>query len=149
MNKTQTWTAVLEILNSHDLEESILTNLQEDLSKILAPKVGGGHSAHPPILDKDGNVTEAWCRYHETYEPIENIVVNKDGKSKGYCKAAASISNKRRKEAQSLKLEALAIMGDDIEKAQSLVKKASTIESTINDPEYYDLELDWEKFNSK
>ena len=75
--------------------------------------------------------------------------MNKDGKSKGYCKAAASISNKRRKEAQSLKLEALAIMGDDVEKAQSLVKKASTIESTINDPEYYDLGLDWEEFNSK
>ena len=145
MTKTELWTKVLEIAENHKLSNEVIT----ELAKILEPKKGGGGSAHPPKLDKDGNIIEAWCRYHQTYEPIENMVINKDGKSKGYCKAAASISTARRAKVKSLRLQALELFDSDPKKAAKLAKEAKELEGQVNDPAFYDLKKDWKAFNSK
>ena len=149
MNKTQTWDAVLRIIEDSKIAKGTKSSIISELEEILAPKKGGGSSAHPPMVDENGNITDAWCKYHQTYEPISDMVVDKEGKSKGYCKAASAISNKRRKQVKDLKLQALSIMGDDVEKAQDLVKQAEAIEPTINNPEFYNLGEDWAEFESK
>ena len=145
LNKTQTWETVVAEINSTDIKEETKESLINSLAELLAPK--RAHSAHPPLLDEEGNPTDYWCRYHQEYEPVKDMVLNAKGESKGYCKAASAISNKRRKLVQTKRLEALRIMGDDIVKAQELVKEADAIEPTINNPEYYNLAEDWEEFN--
>ena len=143
MTKLQTWTAVQDIIAAHNIVDP---EFEARMADLLAPKKAGG-SVNPPVLDEEGNILEAWCRYHQAYEPADDMVIT-NNKSKGYCKAAASISNTRRKDVQAKRLEALSIMGDDIEKAQGLVKEANELEPQINGVEFYDLESDWEQFNS-
>ena len=146
MNKTQTWTAVLEIIETLDTTKKNKTAFTEAMAELLAPKKSAG-SLHPPRLDEDNNIIEAYCRYHKEYEPVEDMVMA-DGKSKGYCKAAASVSNKRRKQVRDLNLESLDIMDTDIDKATALRAQAKEIEPTINDAETYDLVSDWAEFNA-
>jgi hypothetical protein len=142
LNKTQTWDAVKTIITEADLGEETTIELVDTLAEILAPKSNRG-GEHPPVLDDEGNITEAWCRYHQQYEPADQMVIA-NNKSKGYCKAAASLSNQRRKEVQSKRLEALSIMSDDVEKAQKLVKEANILEPMINGIEFYDY---WASYN--
>ncbi len=144
MTKSQLWTEVQTTIAGYEFEGS--EDLVAELAKFLAPKKAAG-SEHPPVLDDKGKITEAWCRYHQTYEPAGDMVIS-GNKSKGYCKAAASVSNARRKSVQSKQLEALKIMGDDIVRAQELVVEAEAIEPTVNGYEFYDLKADWAEFNS-
>jgi len=144
MTKTEAWNAVEEVLKAHKASK----NLTEALEELLKPKKGGGHSSHPPITNDKGEIVEAWCRYHQAYEPIGHMVIDtKTGKSKGYCKASSWLSNKRRKESRELALKAIDAMTDgDLEKAKELKAKADELSKASIDPEAFDIENDWEEY---
>ena len=142
-NKTATWEAVQAIM----AEYKIPKKAAEALELLLAPKAGGGISKNPPKLDKDGNIVEAWCKYPECYEPIDNMVVSND-KPKGYCKAAASKSNRLRKESKDLDTKVIELMADgNMEEAQKIAIEAKKLSSSLNNPSLYDLDKDWAEFN--
>ena len=145
MNKTQVWDNILEIMNK---DTGISEETKLSLELLLKPKSGGGTSVNPPILDKNENIVEAWCRYHERYEIAEDMVIM-NNKSKGYCKAASSLSNKRRAETKKLKEEALDLMGVDDTKSIELRDEAKEISKTITGIEYFDYDSDWAEFNTK
>ena len=145
MNKTNQWTAVLAIMNK---DTGISDDTKMALELLLAPKSGGGTSVNPPILDESGNIVEAWCRYHERYELADDMVIM-NNKSKGYCKAASSISNKRRAEHKSLMTQALDAMGVHDEEAMRLRDEAKIIQPTITGIEHFDYDQDWADFNEK
>ena len=144
MTKTEIWTKVQETLSAHKADEALINELAE----LLKPKAGGGRSQHPPKMDKDGNIVEAWCRYHQRYEPIEDMVVGPDGRSKGYCKAASWRSNNYRKMARELSLKAIEAMKTDIEEAQRLKAEADKYEGMKTNPEAFDYEKDWEDYRA-
>jgi len=144
MNKSQIWNEVEKLIVEHKISKKA----SESLRELLAPKAGGGTSQHPPKLDKDGKIVEAWCKYHECYEPIENMVVSND-KPKGYCKAAASKSNRLRKESKELDSKVIVLMSDGkFEEAQKVAMEAKALSTKINHPSLYNLEEDWKAFNS-
>ena len=143
LSKSAIWKQVQELIVKHKIGAEAAT----ELAMLLEPKAGGGSSLNPPKLDKDGNITEAWCKYHQTYEPIENMVVS-NGKPKGYCKAAASKSNKLRQKSKDLDKEVIALISaGEFEKAQEKAKEAKELTDTMNSPELYNLEEDWAEFN--
>ena len=145
LNKSQTWAQVEELIVTHKLSKKAA----EALALLLAPKAGGGTSQHPPVLDKDGKIIETWCKYHECYEPIDNMVVSND-KPKGYCKAAASKSNKLRKESKDLDSKVIVLMSESkFEEAQKVAMEAKALSTKLNHPSLYNLKEDWEAFNAK
>ena len=152
MNKTQTWNAVSTevktLLESSKVAQKTQNALLDILESYLAPKVGGGGSVNPPITDENGEIIEAWCRYHQRYEPANDMVLS-GGKSKGYCKASASKSNKLRKAVKDKNEEAMKFMAEgDFDTAQKLAAEAKAIQDTMNNPEGYDYELDWAEFRT-
>jgi len=144
LNKTQVWKEVEKLIKKHKLPKEA----SEELRELLAPKAGGGSSQHPPKLDKKtGEIVEAWCKYHQTYEPIDNMVVS-NGKPKSYCKAAASKSNKLRKQSKDMDKEVITLMAESkFEEAQEKAKEAKKLSENLNNPELYNLEEDWSEFN--
>lgn len=141
MTKTQTWEAVSALL----VEAKASKKLQAELEAILAPKSSG--SVNPPKLDKDGNIVEAYCRFHQRYEVVDNMVMS-GGKSKGYCKASISLWNKTNANIKRLNEQAVTAMGEgNMEEAQSLAKEATTLKTNLNAPETYDYDRDWAEFN--
>ena len=144
LSKTQTWAKVQELLSTHKVSAKVAAELE----LLLSPKAGGGVSEHPHKTDDKGNIIEAWCKYHEQYEPIENMVVSND-KPKGYCKAAASKSNKLRNESKSLDQKVIAEMADgNLEGAQKTAMEAKALSTMINHPSKYDFKKDWAEFNA-
>ena len=107
MSKQSTWNEVQEVLAAHPKTSK---KLIEALELILKPK-SGSSTANPP-QEIDG-VMNYYCRFHQAYEPVENMVMSKD-KSKGYCKAAISKWNKTNSTIKSLdaKMSALVADGD-------------------------------------
>jgi len=86
MNKTQTWTKVVELLQT----EAILndTKLYKDLELLLAPKKASAE--FPPILNSDGFVEQVYCNWHKKYEFVKEFAKVAKAKS-GYaheCKVA-------------------------------------------------------------
>ena len=141
MTKTELWNTVKETVLNHDFKDR--DKLLAELSIILEPKRGGG-SMHPPKLNEDGTIAEAWCKYHQTYEPAEQMVLKENGtKSAGYCKAASWVSNNRRREVQKLKLQVLDLFDTDQDAAREARAKMKELEPQINDAKYYDYDADW------
>lgn len=141
-SKTQIWNEVQALIKKH----KISANAASELELLLAPKSGGGSSQHPPKLDKDGNIVEAWCKYHERYEAIENMVVSND-KPKGYCKAAASKSNRLRKQSKEMDQKVIVLMSEgEFEEAQKLAMEAKAMSVQMNHPSLYDFDKDWAEF---
>ena len=144
MTKTQAWDAVQNVLADYKIEND---ELVAKLADILAPKKA--HSMHPPVLNENGTIKEAWCKYHQRYENADDMILAENNtKSKGYCKAASWLSNQRRRDMQKYKLEALSLFDTDLDKAKEMRQKALEIEPTINDSQYYDYEADWEAYNA-
>lgn len=144
-SKSAIWAQVEELIKTHKIKPIVA----EALSELLAPKAGGGTSQHPPKLDDKGNIIEAWCKYHECYEVIDNMVVSND-KPKGYCKAAASKSNRLRKVSKSLDTKVIALMADgEMEKAQKTAIEAKALSTKINHPSLYNLKEDWLEFDKE
>jgi len=135
-------------LEDHKLTKKAQDHLKQIIDDHLKPKAGGGHSQNPPKLDDDGNIIEAYCRYHERYEPVENMVIS-GGKSKGYCRAAISKWTKATKEVKALeKASTDAVLEGDIDLAKEKAQEAKDLQSAITSPSFYDYDKDWEAFNA-
>ena len=149
MNKTELYQAVTNDLQAFFDANKIARAKQEGLLNIideyLKPKSSG--STNPPKLDKDGNIIEAYCRFHQRYEKVEDMVIS-NGKSKGYCKAGISIWNKRQKTIKQLQAQVTeCIDNDDFEKAKELSNEVKELKATINEPSTFNYDDDWEAFN--
>ena len=150
MNKTELYTAITTDLGTFLNNNKIPISKQEGLLNIidnyLKPKSSG--SINPPKLDEDGNIIEAYCRFHQRYEKVEDMVIS-TGKSKGYCKASISIWNKRQKTIKQLQAQVTeCIDNDDFEKAKELSNEVKELKATINEPSTFNYEDDWVVFNA-
>lgn len=149
LTKTQVWsnvsTEVTELLSGTKVPQKVQDQLMSLLESHLAPKVASG-GAHPP-KEIDG-VMHYYCRWHQAYEPVEDMVMS-NGKSKGYCKAAISKWNKMQKTAKNLDAQALeAMTSGDFDEAQDLAQQAKDARTKSNDPASFDLEADWLEFRA-
>ena len=150
--KTQVWAnvqaEVTTLLESSKVSKKFSEELMKLLEAKIAPKSGGGSMLNPPKLSEDGTILEAYCRFHERYEVVENMVIS-NSKSKGYCKASISLWNKTNSDIKKLNSEASDFMADgDFDQAQKVAKKAKELKETFNDPKFYDFDRDWAKFNT-
>ena len=150
MTKTQLWTNVQnqvnELLKASKVSKKFSEELLNILETNLAPK-SGGSSINPPKLDDDGNIVEAWCRFHQRYEAVEAMVISK-GKSKGYCKASISLWNKTMAKIKKLESEAVDYMSvRDFDNAQEVANEVKELRDNFNKPEFYDYDRDWAEFN--
>jgi len=148
--KTQLWTNVQkevnELLSASKVSKKFSDELLSLLEARLAPK-SGGSSINPPKLDEDGNIVEAWCRFHGCYEAYTNMVISK-GKSKGYCKASISLWNKTNSTIKKLDSQVVEAMSEgDFDKAQEIAKNSKDLKDSYNKPEFYDFDRDWTNFN--
>ena len=148
--KTQAYEAIINDVNTLVANTKVSKAFQEQLFNLLsmhlAPKTGGGVSSNPP-KEIDG-IMHYFCRYHQTYEIADNMVMSQ-GKSKGYCKAAIAKWNKAQRSINKLESEATqAILASDLETAQTKSAQARELEELKNKPEYYNLEIDWAEFNA-
>jgi len=151
VTKSQVWTnvqnQVTELLAANKVSKKFSEALMLLLEANIAPKKGGGSSINPPILNEDGSIKEAWCRFHNRYEKVEDMVISQ-GKSKGYCKAAISLWNKTNSNIKKLDSQAVDAMSDgDFENAQRIAKEAKDLKDNFNKPEFYDYDRDWANFN--
>ena len=142
--KTELHTAVVAevttLLATTKVTKAFSESLMLILSNHLAPKSGG--SANSPILDEEGNIVEAYCRFHKRYEIAENMVISQ-GKSKGYCKAGISAWNRNQSKVKALESEALAAMTKgNFEDAQAKSVEAKVLKDTLE----YDYDADWASF---
>jgi len=148
LTKNQVWAnvqnQVVELLKGSKVTKEFQEELLSILETNLAPKTGGS-TANPP-KEIDG-VMNYYCRFHQRYEPIENMVMSKD-KSKGYCKASISLWNKTNSEIKKLDSQASAYLTDgEFEKAQDFAKQAKALRDDFNKSEFYDYDRDWAEFN--
>lgn len=144
LNKSEIYTnvvtSVTELLESSKTTKAFRTELLSILEINLAPKSSG--SINPPILNDEGEIVEAYCRFHQRYEKVEDMVIS-NGKSKGYCKAGISRWNKNQTKVKSLDSEALAAMTDgDFDTAQAKALEAKETKESLT----YDYDADWAEF---
>jgi len=152
LTKAEVWTNVHEQVNELLEKSNVSKKFSEALLSLLeaniAPKSGGGVSINPPKLDEDGNIVEAYCRFHQRYEPVDDMVMS-NGKAKGYCKAAISLWNKTNAKIKRLDSQAVDAMSEaDFDKAQKIAKEAKELKDGFNQPDFYDYDRDWAEFNS-
>ena len=141
MTKIQLWNEVQELLAQHPTTSKKIVQGLEDL---LKPKVGGGSSTNPP-QEIDG-VMNYYCRFHERYEPIEDMVMSKD-KSKGYCKASISLWNKTNSNIKKLEAQVSSLVADgNFDEAQVVAKESKDLKANLNSPSHYDYDRDWIAF---
>ena len=141
MTKIQLWNEVQELLSQHPTTSKKIVQGLEDL---LKPKVGGGSSTNPP-QEIDG-VMNYYCRFHQRYEPQEDMVMSKD-KSKGYCKAAISKWNKTNSQIKKLDSQMSALVSEgNFEEAQVVALTSKELKANLNNHEHYDYDADWLAF---
>ena len=140
MTKTQLWNEVQELLVANKANKALTSALEE----LLKPKAGGGSMQNPP-KEIEGTMLY-YCRFHQAYEPAENMVMSNE-KSKGYCKAAISIWNKRNSaiKTKEAEISELVILGD-FEQAKECSGELQAMKAELNDPESFNLEEDWADF---
>ena len=138
-------TEVLELIEGTNLSKANREKLMSIIDDNLKPKSGGGTTNPPKEID---GVMNHYCRFHNQYEPEENMVMSK-GKSKGYCRASISKWNKTNSEIKKLQATASELMeDDDFAAAKEVVLMAKELKANLNKPEFYDFEADWEAFNA-
>jgi len=143
MTKKELWAEVTKVLKAHKAKQEIVSELEI----LLAPKVGG-ISMNPPKLDDEGNEVEAWCRWHNRYEPIADMVLS-NGKAKNYCKASSKEWNRRQKEIKTLNAESVKLLTEGkFDEAQKVAKDALAKKALLNDIPSYDYDKDWEAYNA-
>jgi hypothetical protein len=142
MTKIQLWNEVQELLAQHPTTSKKIVQGLEDL---LKPKVGGGSSTNPP-QEIDG-VMNYWCRFHERYEPQEDMVMSKE-KSKGYCKASISKWNKTNASIKKLDSQMSELVSNgEFEEAQAIAQESKELKANLNNHEHYDYDADWLAFS--
>ena len=143
MTKTEMWTKVQELIEQ---DEGMSPATKEALEQLLKPKKGGGGSKHPSY-EEDG-MTYHWCRLHQRYEPEENMVLDKNGKSKGYCKAINSETSRRRRKITELQLKIADLDEEkDYQEIMALLKEIKAIKASLTDPTTFDYDQDWANYN--
>lgn len=141
-NKSTVWAEVQQILADKKASKA----LTEALEAILAPKVGGG-SVNPPKV-VNGVITEAFCKFHNRYEIIGDMVLS-NGKSKGYCKASISKWNKSNSMIKKLDSESASLLREGkADEAIAKAKEADALKVSMNDHANYDYDADWKAFKS-
>lgn len=142
-SKSAVWAQVQELIKNHKISDVVAN----ELAMILEPKQGGGNSLNPPKLDEDGNIVEAYCRYHQRYEIAKDMVIS-NNKSKGYCKAAISKWNKARVLVKSMSEDMTTFMSEGkFEEAQAIAIKSKELSENCIKGDYYDYDEDWKTFN--
>ena len=150
--KLQVWTNVQEqvmsLLEGAKVSKKFSEELMNLLETNIAPKSGGGNMMNPPKLDEDGNIVEAYCRFHQRYEIVSNMVIS-NNKSKGYCKASISLWNKTNSKIKSLESTVSKLVSEgSFEEAQVVAKESVELKESFNKPEFYDYDRDLEAFNA-
>jgi hypothetical protein len=145
MTKKQTWEAVEALLGNYP---NVSKKLKTELADLLKPK-GSRGSSNPAVLNEDGTIKEAWCRYHQRYEPAEDMILyDNNTKSKGLCKAASREWHKRNSAVKSMEAEATELLiSGDAEAAMTKAKEAKETKEALNTPESYDYDADWAEFD--
>lgn len=142
--KTSVWDEVKVALEANKANKALTAALEA----ILAPKVGGG-SLNPPKIDKDGKITECYCKFHQRYEVVGDMVLS-GGKSKGYCKAAISKWNKTNSAIKRLEAESSVLLrGGKADEAIAKANEAESLKASMNDPKGYSYEADWKAFRGE
>ena len=149
MTKTELYsnvsTQVLELITTSNMSKADKEKLMNIIDINLKPKSGGG-SSNPP-MEIDG-VMNHYCRFHQQYEPEENMVMA-SGKSKGYCRAAISKWNKMNSQIKKLGAEVMELMDEDqFKEAKEKSNEAKELKAALNNPESFDYEADWAAFNA-
>ena len=157
MTKTEIYNKVsadvLELIEGSNLSKANQAKLMSIIDDNLKPKSGGGTTNPPKLVFPEGEdsidgVMNHYCRFHNQYEPEENMVMSK-GKSKGYCRASISKWNKTNSEIKKLQATASELMeDDDFAAAKEVVLMAKELKANLNNPEFYDFEADWANFNT-
>jgi hypothetical protein len=141
MNKAELWAQAQIILGAHKASKELSAELEE----LLKPK-SGGSSINPPKLNANGEIIEAWCKFHQRYELVKDIVLS-NGKPKGYCKAGISLWNKTNSDIKKIESKAVEFMSEGkFEEAQKEAQKAKELKDKYNSPEFYDYDRDWSSF---
>jgi hypothetical protein len=138
---------VVTILENSKTSKKVREELLSVIDNYLKPKSGGGSQLNPPLKDSEGNITHYWCRWHQVYEPITDMVIS-NNKSKGYCKAAISKWNKANSKIKKLEAEATSLLLDGKpEEAMTKANEAKELKAIFNSPSYYNYVEDWTKFS--
>ena len=130
MKKSELWNEVLRIAEENNLSEAAIN----ELSKLLEPKRGGGHS-NRIIKDIDGT-TYKNCRFTDRLWPESELIYQNDEmreqkKDKGYSKVGISLWNKGQKHIKNIKEEMTnIILADepDMDKLAALKDELKSIE---------------------
>lgn len=92
---------------------------------------------------------QCYCRLHNRMEPIKNMVLTPKGKSKGVCKAADVIWQRRYREIQKLKRElAWAYKNGNETLYDQLTKSLYVLGRQLNSVSSYDFDRDWKEYLS-
>lgn len=107
-----------------------------------------------------------FCRLHNRLEPYKNMVIAKNGKSTGVCKAANNIWQRRIREIYRLEGEIESIVRIHVQNTYSFNKgidykdyelpevkelkaKIATLRKELNSVKSYDFDKDWQEYNNK
>ena len=143
MTKAQILEAVKATLQEHNASEELTL----ELVQLLSPKRGEGSLGNSPLTDDSGNITHYWCRLHERYEVVEDMIIS-NGKSKGQCKAGLSAWTRNNSAIKKLEGEATqALMDGDFETAQAKALEVKEAKAVLNESSNYDYDTDWAIYN--
>lgn len=92
---------------------------------------------------------QCYCRLHNRMEPMKNMLLTPKGKSKGVCKAADVIWQRRYREIQKLKRElAWAYKNGNEVLYDQLTKSLYALGRQLNSVSSYDYDRDWTEYLS-
>ena len=138
MNKTETYKIVTTEMNKILEDNKINKKTQEALLSMidthLKPKVGGGvrNIENPPKLDKDGMITEAYCKYYQKYMAADLMNISFRGTDKEKYRGESLLGAQRYRaitqEIKDLNDESMKlILSGDVEGAQATAKEAKDL----------------------
>jgi hypothetical protein len=112
LNKTQTWTKVVELLELNNVKDGEV--LYTELKDLLAPKTAGSKlDENPPKLNKKGEIIEVYCIWHKEYELVEEFAKGrKEGTYHYECKEASKMFHQYTKLINNIKVEIESLTND-------------------------------------
>ena len=151
MSKSKLYEAVVadveKCIPKGTIKPEVKSELMAVIDRYLKPR--SASSGKPPKLDKEGNIVEAWCKFHQRYYTIDKMVMS-GGKSKGYCKAGIATWNRLQKQGKDLKAKALGLLlAGDTKKGAELNTEGEKLIEKSKDYASYDADQDWANFKGK
>lgn len=99
--------------------------------------------------DANESDEQCYCRLHNRMEPMKDMLLTPKGKSKGVCKAADVIWQRRYREIQKLKRElAWAYKNGNETLYDQLTKSLYALGRQLNSVNAYDYDKDWAEYLS-